>query len=63
VVLRYHQEARPAGEYKSKNGVWSVGEEIRPSISVLHTQFKGLVEGQDFEISDSGEIKFFRMNI
>jgi CRISPR-associated endonuclease Csn1 len=63
IVMRYHQEARPAGEYKNKNGAWTIGEVIRPSIFVYHTQFKGLVEGQDFEISDSGEIKFFRMNI
>jgi CRISPR-associated endonuclease Csn1 len=60
VVLRYHQEARPAGEYKNKNGTWIEGEEIRPSIFMLHTQFNALVQGQDFEMSDSGEIKFFR---
>jgi CRISPR-associated endonuclease Csn1 len=60
VTLRYHQEARPAGEYKNKNGAWKIGEEIRPSIILLHTQFNALVQGQDFEITDSGELKFFR---
>jgi CRISPR-associated endonuclease Csn1 len=61
IVLRYHQEARPAGEYKNKNGAWIIGEEIRPSIFVYHTQFNALVQGQDFEITDSGEIKFFKI--
>jgi CRISPR-associated endonuclease Csn1 len=61
ITLRYHQEARPAGEYKSKNGAWIIGEEIRPSIILLHSQFNALIQGQDFEITDSGEIKFFKI--
>lgn len=56
--LVYHQEARPSTEISSKNGVYRSNEDLRPGITLLHTQFKGLVQGQDFEINDIGEIIF-----
>ncbi|OUN78365.1 CRISPR-associated protein Csn1 [Alistipes sp. An54] len=56
--LRHHQEARPAGELKAKSGVWKTNEEYRPVISLLHTQLNAYVEGYDFELTVTGEIKF-----
>lgn len=56
--FRYHQEARPATELKFKNGEWKIGEEIRPQIVMLHTQFNACVEGYDFDLTVTGEIKF-----
>lgn len=58
LTLRHHQEARPAGELKAKSGAWKTGEEYRPLISLLHTQLKALIEGYDFELSVTGEIRF-----
>jgi CRISPR-associated endonuclease Csn1 len=63
IVLRYHQEARPAGELKIQKGAWHAGEELRPSLFLYHTQFNALAQGQDFEISDDGEITFKRVKI
>lgn len=56
--LKHHQEARPAGELKAKNGVWKIGEAYRPVISILHTQLNAYVEGYDFELTVAGELKF-----
>lgn len=58
LALVYHQEARPSTEFSSKNGVYKSNEELRSGITLLHTQFNGLVQGQDFEINDIGEIIF-----
>lgn len=56
IVMRHHQEARMAKEIKAKNGAYKNGEEYRPSIIMLHTQFQALVEGEDFEINALGDI-------
>lgn len=61
IELRYQQEARQSTEIKKKNGVWHIGEALRPGILLLHTQFNGLIQGHDFDISDDGEITFKRM--
>lgn len=60
INLRYHQEARPATDStaKSINGIWKQGESIRPGIIQLHTQFNALVEGQDFILTETGEVHF-----
>ncbi len=58
LTFRFHQEARPAGELKAKNGEWKVGEEYRAVVQLCHTQLNALVEGCDFELSVTGEIKF-----
>lgn len=58
--LVYHQEARSSTEFSCKNGVYKSNEEFRPGITLLHTQFKALVQGQDFEINDLGKIKFLK---
>ena len=58
LTLKHHQEARPAGELKAKSGEWKTNEEYRPVISLLHTQLNAYVEGYDFELTVTGEIKF-----
>jgi CRISPR-associated endonuclease Csn1 len=60
IVLLHSQEARPSGEVKAKNGAYKQNEEFRSSIKLLHTQFKALIAGRDFEINDLGEIKWLK---
>lgn len=57
INLTYHQEARPSSEIKFKNGVYKQSEDFRQGIKLLHTQFKALVQGVDFELNDLGNIK------
>lgn len=56
--LVFHQEARPSKDIPLKNGVFKYGEATRAGITLLHTQFKALVQGYDFEMDDLGKIKF-----
>ena len=58
ISLKHHQEARSAGELKSKNGEWKIGEEYRAVIGLYHSQLNAYIEGYDFELSVTGEIKF-----
>ena len=58
LILKHHQEARPIGDLKVKKGEWKINEEYRPIIGIQHTQFKAYVEGCDFELTITGEIKF-----
>ena len=58
ISCRHHLEARKAKDIKAKNGVWKIGEDYRPVIKILHTQIKAFVEGQDFELTLDGQIKF-----
>ncbi|MCD8182088.1 MAG: hypothetical protein LUE99_02250 [Bacteroides sp.] len=60
ISLRYHQEARQAKDIQAKNGLYRIGEVLRPAITLLHTQFNALIEGVDFEITVLGEIKKLR---
>lgn len=55
--MRNHEEARLSKEVKAKNGAFKQGENLRPAIVMLHTQFNALVQGYDFEIDELGEIK------
>lgn len=57
-TFRHHQEARSAGELKAKGGEYKQNEEYRPIIGLKHTQLNALVEGYDFELTVTGEIKF-----
>lgn len=57
ITLTFHEEARASKEIKTGNGAYKQGEELRPSILMLHTQIKALVQGYDFEINEVGEIK------
>lgn len=61
IVLKHHQEARPQGDLKAKNGEWKNGETYRPIITMCHTQFNAMVEGVDFELTVTGEVKFKRL--
>ena len=56
IGLVHHQDARPSTEIKLINGEFNQSEDFRPGIKLLHSQFKALVEGVDFEINDLGEI-------
>lgn len=60
IKLKHHEEARLSTELKAKNGAFKQGEELRPSIIMLHTQLNALVQGYDFEINELGEIKRLR---
>lgn len=60
ITLTFHEEARASKEIKTGNGAYKQGEELRPSILMLHTQIKALVQGYDFEINEVGEIKRIR---
>ncbi len=57
IELRHSQEARAKGELKKKNGEFKIGEDYRPIIGILHTQFNALVQGYDFELDITGNIK------
>lgn len=58
VTFKYNQEARQAKDLKEKKGAWKNNEEFRPVIVMNHNQIKALVEGFDFTISTTGEIRF-----
>lgn len=57
ITLTFHQEARPSGELKSETGVYKINESHKPRIMWYHTQFNALVQGYDFEIDETGNIK------
>ena len=54
----HHQEARPDSDLVIKKGVFIANEEYRPIIEQSHNQLNILVEGYDFELTVTGEIKF-----
>ena len=56
IELTHHQDARPSTDVKKKNGEFKADEEFRAGIKMLHSQFKALVQGVDFDINDLGEI-------
>lgn len=56
--LTHHQEARQPKELNKKAGVWKIGETYRPIIQIRYTQLQAYVEGYDFELTVTGEIKF-----
>lgn len=56
IYMVHHQDARPSSDIKITNGAYHAIEDFRAGIMLLHTQFKALVQGVDFEINDLGEI-------
>ena len=60
IVMKHHQEARKAKDLKPKNCKFSNADETLPVIQMLHTQFKALIEGQDFRITPLGDILWLR---
>ena len=57
IELVHHQNARPSSDIKKINGEYKSGEEFRPGIKMLHSQFRALVQDVDFVINDIGEVK------
>ena len=58
IQLTYHQEARPSGELKQVNGKYISSETIAARRMLRHSQINALVQGQDFDISETGKITF-----
>lgn len=58
IKLNYHQEARPSGELHQINGNYIFDEPIAGRRMLTQSQFNALVQGQDFDISDTGKIIF-----
>jgi len=58
IKLNYHQEARPSGELHQVNGNYVFDEPIAGRRMLTQSQFNALVQGQDFDISDTGKITF-----
>jgi CRISPR-associated endonuclease Csn1 len=56
--MRHQQEAKPAGELEQINGAFSADAPIASFRMLRHTQFNALVQGQDFNLSDTGKITF-----
>ena len=57
IVMRFHQEARPAKDLATEDGKFREGEAYKAVRKVNHNQFNALVEGYDFVISYLGQIK------
>ena len=57
IYLVHHQDARPSSDIKCTNGAYRSADEFRAGMMLLHTQFKALVQGVDFEMNDIGEIR------
>lgn len=60
ISMVHHQVAKPSSEIKLKNGKYENGEDFREGIKMLHTQFKALVQGFDFELDELGKIRRLR---
>ena len=56
ITMVHHQDARASTDIKLTNGIYRNSEAFRSGIKMLHTQFKALVAGVDFELNDLGEI-------
>lgn len=54
----HHQEARNVTDIEIQSGEYKKNEDFRPRIRMSYNQFNALVQGQDFEINDIGEIIF-----
>ena len=63
ITLRHQQEARDAGTLKSiygnpKTGLFNAEHIVYPRRMLLYTQIRALVQGQDFELTETGKIVF-----
>lgn len=56
-ILRFHQEATPAGELKSIDGEFQKNEPYIAQRKLSHNQFNALVEGVDFKLNVLGQIE------
>lgn len=57
MVLRHHQEARIAKDLNVVGGEYCEPDVYKPLVRLSYSKIKALVEGQDFEITELGEIK------
>jgi CRISPR-associated endonuclease Csn1 len=60
IVLRFHQESRPASELRTEDGAFAFEEKHKAQRKVNHNQFNALVEGYDFELDPLGSIRFIK---
>lgn len=58
ITARHHQEARPKSELNVKDGKYQSGEELRPLIRMYSSSVQALIEGYDFKLTITGELKF-----
>ncbi|MDE7154490.1 MAG: CRISPR-associated protein Csn1 [Muribaculaceae bacterium] len=62
-TFRHHQDSHSSSEISYKSGKWEIAEDLRIGIAMIHTQFRALVEGEDFTISPTGKITFLHPSI
>lgn len=63
ITIRHHQEAREATKLKElygnpKTGLFDNSQEIYPQRRLSYNQFNALVQGQHFELTETGKIVF-----
>ena len=58
VSFKHHQEARPDSVLIDSKGAWRSESEYRPKITVQTGQLMIFVEGRDFVLDTSGDIRF-----
>lgn len=56
IIMKHHQEGRKNNVLTAESGQYKNTDGILPVRSMLHTQFKALIEGQDFRITPLGDI-------
>jgi CRISPR-associated endonuclease Csn1 len=56
-VFRFHQEARPAGELTAIDGIFKSEDEYIAQRRISHNQFTALIEGVDFIVTNTGNLK------
>jgi len=58
ITMRHQQEARPDKELQQINGAFIASEPIKNMRMLRHTQINALVQGHDFELTETGKIIF-----
>ena len=58
ITMRHQQEARPDKELQQINGLFRADEPIKYLRMLRHTQINAFVQGQDFELTETGKIVF-----
>lgn len=59
-VLQLRHSQNASKSEKGKNGAYTAGENLRSTITMLHTQLNALIQNQDFTIDVLGKIKFLK---
>ena len=58
IKVRHHHEAKPNGELQQYNGEFIASDSVKSFRMLRHSQINALVQGKDFEITDTGKIVF-----